>query len=87
MPNEYDTSHRQWWNPPGKVYWKSEWKTFLAILVNALVVMLLDIFFIGETGRPAVRMYPVYGLIGWGLAIAEELIIDYIRKRFRNQKS
>lgn len=81
MPNEYDTSHRQWWNPPGKVYWKSEWKTFLAILVNAIVVLLLDVFFIGEKGLPPVKMYPVYILIGWGLAIVEELIVDRIKAK------
>lgn len=81
MKDEYDTSHRKWWNPPGKVYWKSEWRNFIIIFLNCIAVLLLDIFLLRDQNVIHPSRYAIIGLIGWGLAILEEVIWEKCKAR------
>lgn len=48
----YDTSHRQYWAPPGHVAWKDNLIGFLGIILSMILVMLFDCFVLHPIPAP-----------------------------------
>ena len=48
----YDTSHRQYWAPPGNVAWKDNLVGFLGIILSMILVMLFDCFLLHPIPAP-----------------------------------
>ena len=48
----YDTSHRQYWAPPGHVAWKDNLIGFLGIILSVILVMLIDCFILHPIPAP-----------------------------------
>lgn len=48
----YDTSHRQYWAPPGHVAWKDNLTGFLGIILSVILVMLIDCFILHPIPAP-----------------------------------
>ena len=48
----YDTSHRQYWAPPGNVAWKDNLIGFFGIVLSIILVMLFDCFVLHPIPAP-----------------------------------
>lgn len=48
----YDTSHRQYWAPPGNVAWKDNLIGFFGIVLSVILVMLFDCFVLHPIPAP-----------------------------------
>lgn len=48
----YDTSHRQYWSPPGNVAWKDNLIGFFGIVFSVILVMLFDCFVLHPIPAP-----------------------------------
>ncbi len=48
----YDTSHRQYWAPPGNAAWKDNLIGFFGIILSIILVMLIDCFILYPIPAP-----------------------------------
>lgn len=78
----YDTSHRQYWNPPGQVAWKDNLIGFFGIVLSVLLVMLIDCFLLHPIPAPegTFDLYgnttPSFGLAASGCEYADAKILS-----------
>lgn len=86
MADKKKTTNHQWWNPPGTVYWKGNMKFFLLIVLNYILVLLVDIFLLGDQNFLNKNRQSVMIVFGAVLGFWEGLAIEKIRERREKKK-
>lgn len=86
MADKKKTANQQWWNPPGTVYWKGNLKFFLLIVLNYILVLLVDIFLLGDLDFLSKDRQTIMIVIGAVLGFMEGLAFEKLMERRKKEK-